>query len=60
MQDFDKIVANPLKKFIESEQKKSETEQEIDESFINEIKTALNRNLEVLYTRVKCVYKGLE
>lgn len=48
MQNFDKIIANPLKNFLEIEQKKGETEKDIDENFIKEIKHALNQNVEVI------------
>ena len=47
MENFDRIIANPIKNFIEIEQHKAETEQEIDEKFIKEIKSALNQNIEV-------------
>jgi len=46
MQNFDKILANPLKNFMEIEQKRSGTEQDIDPKFFKELKTLITKNTE--------------
>jgi len=48
MQNFDKILSNPLKNFLEMEQKKpgGNPDQDLDQKFFKELKTLLNKNTE--------------
>ena len=47
MQNFEKILSNPIKNFLEVEQKRTGIEQEMDPKFFKELKSIITKNSEV-------------